>query len=349
MKNLNQFLQAVVLCGLFVSCSPTSKLTMSTTEPAPVFVNSNIQKIGIINRSSASEANKTIDKIDKILSLEGLRLDEDGAKRAVLGLQNELIATNKFVSVVIIDEQKDLSKGLAIFPASLPWGSVEDLCAKYDVDAIFSLEFYDTDTKADYTLTKMYVPNDLGIKVEVPAHNLRLRTLIKNGWRIYDPQQKLILDEFSAYDQVTLSGQGINPVRALEAIVGRKEAVLEISKHLGESYAFRLRPFKKRISRDYYVRGSDKFKIAQRRAQAGDWDGAAQLWEEELKHPKLKIAGRACYNMAIINEINGDLDAAVQWASMSYTDYNDNNALRYLNTLKYRRSEKRELEHQLSK
>ncbi|MEX0288967.1 MAG: DUF6340 family protein [Flavobacteriaceae bacterium] len=349
MKNLNLILQAFLVCVILASCSPTSRLTMNAVEPAPVYVNSNIKKIGIINRSSASEANKTLDKIDKILSLEGLRLDKEGAERALLGLHDELSATGKFTSVVIIEDEKELSNGLAAFPASLTWKAVENLCQEYDVDAIFSLEFYDTDTKADYTLTKMNVPNNVGIKVEVPAHNLRLRTLIKNGWRIYDPQQKLMLDEFSAYDQVTLSGRGINPVRALEAIVGRKEAVLEISKHLGESYAFRLRPFKKRVARDYYVRGSDKFKVAQRRAQAGDWDGAAQLWEEELTHPKAKVAGRACYNMAIINEINGDLDAAVQWAAKSYTDYADNNALRYLNTLKYRKAEKRELEQQLSR
>ncbi len=29
----------------------------------------------------------------------------------------------------------------------------------------------------------------------------------------------------------------------------------------------------------------------------------------------MKIAGRAHYNMAIINEINGDLETAKQWAT----------------------------------
>lgn len=349
MKNLNLMLNGIVLCLLISACSSTNRLTMNATEPAPVFVNSDIQRIGIINRSTASEANKTLDKIDQILSLEGLKLDKEGSERTIMGLSDELSASGRFEEIVVINDQEVAMGGLAIFPASLPWKTIEALCEANEVDAIFSLEFYDTNTKAHYKLTTMTVPNDLGIKAEIPAHGLTLNTQIKNGWRIYDPYRKLILDEYSTYDLVSLKGEGINPVKAFEAILGRKEAVLEISNRFGINYAYRLRPVKKRIARDYYVRGTEKFKIAQRRAQAGDWNGAAELWEEELTHPKTKVAGRACYNMAIINEINGDLDTAMKYAGKAYTDYNDNNALRYLNTLKYRLAEKRELDYQLSK
>jgi hypothetical protein len=40
--------------------------------------------------------------------------------------------------------------------------------------------------------------------------------------------------------------------------------------------------------------------------------------------------------MAIINEINGNLNAAIDWASKSYIDYKDKNALRYLRILENR-------------
>jgi hypothetical protein len=176
-----------------------------------------------------------------------------------------------------------------------------------------------------------------------------LNTAIKNGWRIYDAGTKRLLDEFHQYGELMFNGQGINPVRAIEAIIGRKEAVMQESTRLGSSYAFRIRPFNKRIARDYYVRGTENFKIGKRKAQTGDWDGAAALWEAELTHPKRKIAGRACYNMAISNEINGDLEEAMNWASKSYADYRDKNALRYLNMLKYRVAEKQELQDQLSR
>jgi len=50
----------------------------------------------------------------------------------------------------------------------------------------------------------------------------------------------------------------------------------------------------------------------------------------------MKIAGRACYNMAIINEINGNLDEALQWAQKSYEDYNDKMGIRYARILENR-------------
>ncbi len=51
--------------------------------------------------------------------------------------------------------------------------------------------------------------------------------------------------------------------------------------------------------------------------------------------------------MAIINEINGNLDAAVNWASKSYSDYGDKLALRYLNVLKNRQHKQQQLESQV--
>ena len=51
--------------------------------------------------------------------------------------------------------------------------------------------------------------------------------------------------------------------------------------------------------------------------------------------------------MGIINEINGDLDAAVEWTSKSYTDYKNKLALRYLDVLNYRIDREIQLQEQL--
>jgi hypothetical protein len=89
--------------------------------------------------------------------------------------------------------------------------------------------------------------------------------------------------------------------------------------------------------RDYYVKGTNNFKIAKRKAQVGKWDEAGELWEKETDNRSSKIAGRACYNMAIINEINGDLDKALQWSQKAYEDYNVKLALRYTRILENRK------------
>lgn len=335
------------MTGLMIGCSATNRLTMGITEPALITLSPDAKKIGIINRSLPSEQNKNVDKIDQILSAEGQMLDKEGAQAAVNALSRALSQSGTFDEVKIIEDE-EIKKGLSVLPATLSWDEVDRICEEHEVDVIFSLALYDTDTRVSYNITTMQLPNDLGIKVNVPAHQLNLNTLIKNGWRIYDLRDQRLADEFLSEGQVLTSGKGINPVKAYEAILNRKEAVLERSMILGENYSNRLVPLRRRIARDYFVRGSGNFEVAKRRAQAGDWDGAAELWELEVSNPKRKIAGRACYNMAIINEINGDLSAAIEWASRSYVDYRNNDALRYLNTLRFRQRQDEVLREQLN-
>lgn len=321
---------------------------MGVIEPARISLSSDIKNVGIINRSIPSEGNTTIDKIDKILSLEGINLDREGAEATVTGLADELERHGRFETIHIITDIDSQRKGLGVFPAALNWTKIEEICKEKGVDVLFSLEFYDTDTRVDYELTTVNIPNNLGIIAKVPGHKVTLNTVIINGWRVYDPATKQIVDECIGNDRITSRGEGINPVKAIEAIIGRNEAVMQVSSILGNDYGRSTQPVRLRISRDYFVKGNDNFKIATRRARAGDWEGAASLWEREVTNSKAKIAGRACYNMAIINEINGDLETAMNWASTSYTDYNNRNALNYINLLKRRIAEKRELDRQLS-
>ncbi len=334
---------------LLTSCGATDRLTLGVNEPAIVHLPSDVRSVGIINRSVPSKGNNTLDKIDKILSAEGLNLDKKGAEAAISSLASELSVIKNFEDIKIIDDVEEVKKGLAVLPATLSWDLVERICEENQVDVIFSLAFYDTDTKADYKITTMKLPNSFGVDVDLPAQEVTLVTHVTNGWRIYDPQTKEVVDEHLFNKNMTFRGKGINPMKAIEAVASRNETVQEYSRNVGIAYAERLIPRTRRIARDYYVRGSDNFKIARRRAQAGDWQGAAELWERELTNPKEKIAGRAHYNMAISNEINGDLEKAIQFASKSYTDYRTNIALDYVNILKYRVRQNRVLDQQLAR
>ncbi|MFH6603691.1 DUF6340 family protein [Maribacter algicola] len=349
MKRTYRLLAMLFTGMIFMACSSTNRLTMGATEPARITIPSEVMKIGIVNRSIPSEENSSLDKIDKILSLEGLKLDKEGAEAVITGVQDELTRFERYERVDIIEAADVSRKGLGVFPAALTWEQVDRICKENDVDLLISLEFYDTDTRADVDAIMVEVPNNFGIKAKVPHTRVTLNTVIKNGWRAYYPATKSILDEIVSNNYVTSSGQGLNPVKAVEAVIGRKEAVLESSTYIGNLYGLDTRPKSRRVSRDYFVSGTDNFAVAKRRAQTGDWQGAAQLWEQEVNNPKGKIAGRACYNMAIINEINGDLDAAMEWASKSYADYDIREALRYINILRNRMYDERRVEEQLSK
>jgi hypothetical protein len=283
-----------------------------------------------------TDQTKGLDVLDKALSLEGVNLDKDGALESVRGLSDELQNNSRFNEVKTLKDIDFRTSALTDFPTPLTWEIVGQICNETKTDALFSLEKFDTDTHLNYSSRKVEMKTPLG---NIPGleHQADMETLVKTGWRIYDPSSKQILDEFIFNKSIVFSGRGINPLLAAKALVGRKDAVNQVSNQAGHGYALRIIPFQLRVMRDYYVKGTNNFKIARRKAQVGKWEEAGQLWEKETNNPKYKIAGRACYNMAIINEINGDLESAMKWAQKSYEDTNNKLALRYVRILENRR------------
>jgi hypothetical protein len=246
------------------------------------------------------------------------------------------MSNTRFDEVKTLNDIDFRTSALTDFPTSLTWEIVDKICKETKTDALFSLEKFDTDSHLNYSTRKVDIKTPLG---SVPGleHQANMETLVKTGWRIYDPASKVILDEYIYNESIVFSGRGINPLLAASALVGRKDAVNQVSNKAGHGYAMRIIPYQLRVIRDYYVKGTDNFKIARRKAQVGKWDEAGQLWEKETKNGNSRIAGRASYNMAIINEINGDLESALKWAQKSYEDTNNKLALRYVRILENRR------------
>ena len=314
-----------------------NSLTIPVTEPAPVYLPNSVQSVGIVNRSLPSNENAKMDQLDKSLSVEGKSLDKEAAEKTISGLNDEILASGRFEIVKIIEESNLINPGMGVFPSALSWDIINQLCEDNEVDVIFELSFYDTDTKVDYDANTGSIDGPMGVKVPVIEHKAIATSYVKTGWRIYDPASQYIVDEFIVNDKIVVDGSGINPVNAVKAIVvDRKEKILQVSSYIGQHYAQRLLPYHDRVRREYYVKGTNNFEVAKRRAQTGDWDGAAELWEKEVSNGKSKIAGRAYYNMAISNEIKGNLDEAIDWASKSYSDYNNKEALDYVRILKGR-------------
>jgi len=332
---MKKYILIIIAVVVLASCK-TNELYINVVQPAPVTMPPYIKKVGIINRSIPTDETKLVDVIDKVLSLEGADLDRNGAQESIKGLAEELLDNNRFAEVKLLNDIDFRASRIGELPPPLSWEIVDKICREKEMDALFALERFDTDTRLNYTTHKRSVKSPLG-NLPLLEHEAGMETIIKTGWRIYDPAGKDILDEINFTESLVFYGRGINPVAAVAALMGRKEAVKEVSKNAGHTYALRIVPYQLRVTRDYFVKGTDNFKIAKRKAQTGKWDEAAKLWEQEINNPGKKIAGRACYNMAIINEINGLLDDALGWAQKSWEDYRIKLGLRYSRILEGRR------------
>lgn len=325
---------------LFTAC--TQRVYLTVTEPPAVHIDKDYKRAGFINRTFASGSSKILETIDNGLSLEG-NLDQKGSNAAINGAFDYLSTNQRFEFLKILDSMTVENGGIDVFPAPLTWPEVEQLCAEHTTDFLIVLEVYDTDTKVAYSTGTTTKQTPLG-EVTVPVHNATMTTFIKTGWRVYDPGKKLILDEFFINDRLISKGSGINPVAAAATLLNRGQAVKQISTEVGRFYAGRVEYQRFRVWRNYFNKGSRYLKMARRRSEVGDWDGAAELWEKELNNPKRKVAGRAHYNMAIYKEINGDIYGALEMAQKSYSDYRIKEGLTYANILRNRISRKERAE-----
>jgi hypothetical protein len=342
MKNASVLLIIITAC---YSCSTTNLMSLSVMQPASVTIPPYIKNIGIVNRSKASDDNKTVNAIHNVVSLESNGLIAAGAEASIAGLTDELIKNNRFTEVRSLPSVDLRTFGAGVLPSSLSWDAVEKICRENKMDALFSLEFFDTESKMSYAATPTSIRAGI---VNIPAmeQQVNMLTLVKTGWRIYDPSSRNILDEYLISKDIQITGRGINPLAAAAPLAGRSEAVKQAANQAGQTYACRIVPYWIRVSRYYYVGGDDNFVVAKRMAQTGNWEEAAKLWQQETTNSKRKLAGRACYNMAIISEIHGDVDIALQWAQKAYENYNTPFALRYVNILRDRKADNATLMNQ---
>ncbi|MCA1741171.1 MAG: hypothetical protein LC630_01610, partial [Bacteroidales bacterium] len=78
---MKKYLILPLLAAAAVSCA-TQELYLNITNPAPVTIAPEIKTIGIIDRSTPTDQTKSLDALDRLLSLEGADLDSIGTLEA---------------------------------------------------------------------------------------------------------------------------------------------------------------------------------------------------------------------------------------------------------------------------
>ena len=342
---INCYLIFILVVAL--SSCKTNLVYINATNPAPVTISNSTKNVGIVSRTTPTENNKTLNTIHQATSGETLKLIKEATAESIRGLNDALTQNKRFEIVKPIDNVELKTPVTGSFPSQLSWTEVEKICNHNGVDILFVMEIFDTELKVVPINIPNKIDNVINVLNTIAQAQVNITTIVKTGWRIYDPKNKYILDEFPLTDYLTFTANAATVLNTTEALLGRKEAIKQSANKLGHVYADRIIPYWIKVTRDYYVKGNRNFKIATRKARTGNWTGAGELWLKETESRKRKIAGRACYNMAILGEINGDLDAAIQWAQKAYENYNNRLALRYVNILKYRRKSNQRLDYQL--
>jgi hypothetical protein len=313
--------------------------------PAAVNIPTYIQTVALIDRSLPE--NEKLNILEGILTGEGPKQDELATQFAIDGLNNILQNSSRY-QVIRTQEKMKGSESGRNFSEPLTWNIIKELCLKYEVDAIVSLETYDS----DFIITNgsRLVNKKIGNKtIKVPEFYANGIAKINLGFRLYDPQELTVVDQFQYSHSMDWNVGGSSIQAAIEGLLNRNEALKEVSYNAGVIYGERISPAWYRVTREYFHKSKRDPDLAEgaRMMEANDWERAIAALEkaEALGHRKTK--GKAAHNLAVVYEILGDLNLAKEWASTAWGKYKNKKSRDYGYILTRRIQEQERLQQQL--
>ena len=178
--------------------------------------------------------------------------------------------------------------------------------------------------------------------------------LTQGIWNLYD--LKLLTLEYSGNRTDTVSwdcdGQFAKEIE--RNLPPRKDAILNAAEISGAKIADMIVPHWSQEERLYYSSDHWELKKTAPLIQDGQWLEAAKIWKANIDNPNKSIAAKCMYNMGLACEMEGNVDAAIDWVVKSYKIFGQKNTLNaqncqdYLRILGTRKSDLKRIEYQLN-
>ena len=302
MKNLILLL-VIFLSG--ITGSYAADIRFQAKRPSFIDVPDHIRSVAIIDRSVQAKDSRNI--IEEGLTGELFGEDKIASQYAIDGLIEMLLYSERFE---VVRTEKILQKeGKSNeFPSVLTWTEISALCDEFKVDAIISLELFDSD---------YIIPTSM--------------VFVSVGFRFYDPAQQEIFDQNQFRHEMVWGGQVNSVAGAINRAVEKTKAIRRVSYDAGYMYGQRIAPSWFTIVREYYRKGkrNQDLRAGARMMEANDWTSAIELLTSAMESNKRKVKGRAAHNLAVIYEIKGDLPEAKKWATAAWGKYNNKGSRNY--------------------
>jgi hypothetical protein len=137
-------------------------------------------------------------------------------------------------------------------------------------------------------------------------------------WNVYDLKKVEFARTLQRLDTI----QWIEPVYSLKEakriLPPRKDAVLNAADIAGSDFAEFLVPHWIEVDRIYYYPGNAELKKTEDLITQNQWLEAAKIWKKNTTNTNKHVAAKSMFNLALACEMNGEMDAAIDWAVKSF-------------------------------
>jgi hypothetical protein len=335
----------VVIAIAAVSCT-TTHMTVDVYKPPEVRIPENAKDIGILSRAG-SIPNQAIDSIvENVFSGTGNYTTYLGAQQAVLGAIDNIDYSEEFeqfeqINLTFNEELPDS------FADPLDWSVIEEVTQRAETDLLLVVEYFSHNNVTDFTT---YMQKKRESKAQVWTNTklysldfsekfiAQLKVYATAGWRLYYPQEKIILDTYITNDSLLWESDGRFLEEAEARLPNKSRAVEEAGFFLGENYTMRIISGWETVRRKFYApRMNSEYRGTHRLLKRRMWGELKERWSTIARSEKEKNKGWAHYNLALLHEMDGDLNDAIEKVDLAL-DYIDSSIIVfYLDNLKLRR------------
>lgn len=346
MKNLLFLPVFALLILLGSACKTTTQLDV--LQPAAFSVPSHIETIVTIDRSKPGKG--FLNFLEGMITGESIGQDKRGRESALRGVTDALTRTPRFqVRSSSVELTGSKSGDRMIEP--LPWAEIVRIADQYDVDAVLAIEKFDSDQSTSTRSREVKRKKDGQEYIET-VFDSKINMNIRIGWRLYDAEKQVIIDEFEVTEGADASGNGASEEAAVRDLPDQFRMAQDISFEAGVLYGMRVAPVWVSVNREFYSAGKggdkDVMQQAARYAKADQWERAAEIWRGLIGSAAHdKTPGQAAHNMAVAAERAGHLESALDWASKAYLDYGNKNSKNYIRELQWRIEDAKRVEEQM--
>lgn len=192
-------------------------------------------------------------------------------------------------------------------------GELKNIADETHADLFISLDYFET-THVQITqkLTSSFFLGNVSV-------------LSTGLWNFYN--LKTGEPEFYYYHQDTLMWNTEDEFSryAEKELPPRKDAVLNAADVMGIRWVQNLFPHWAEVQRLYYTSGHVELKKTEPLINDGKWLEAAEIWKANVNNPNKNIVAKSMFNLAVACEMQGDLEAALDWVIKSYQVFGNKN------------------------
>jgi len=245
----------------------------------------------------------------------------------IKGVQSELMNLGSFD--IVAQKKLFFADTQSLFPNPIGAAEIIKLGSALKADGLLVLERVNASSDISYSsFSNQYKedPNQVWSNTivydvrKVNYYNATLEIQVQLDWRIYSAVDGSVLFEGSLPDTVYYEVQGNSHENARKKLPSYFNAMNRAGYHAGVILGKLISPEFETVTR-YYFRGSPgSFREAVPMVKFRRWKKASVVWENALHSRNKKIKAMASYNLALISEMEGDLqrartliDSAANW------------------------------------